>query len=135
VQGSSALEGVLERVPGAVDVFVVWEAVLPSDLLPPASSTLARLKDPRAWQLWDRGHLVSDAMRAGMRAHPSAIPIARQRRHGHEEGVLWDAVAVFPPGARWDLTLPAPAYLDGDVVDVVAAIQAQLTLPRGPGTP
>jgi hypothetical protein len=128
VQGSSALEGVLERVPGPVDVFVIWEPVLPSDLLPPGSSTLARVKDPRAWQLWDRGHRVSDAMRAGMVAHPSGIPITTRRRNGREEGVLWDAVAVFPPEARWEETMPAPLYLGGDVVDVVTAFQAQLAL-------
>jgi hypothetical protein len=118
-----------------MEVFAVWEPVLPSDLLPPGTSTLARLKDPRVWQLWDRGHVVSDAMRAGMVAHPSGIPIATRRRHGREEGVLWDAVAVFPPEARWEETLPAPVYLDGDVVDVVAAVQAQLMLAQGPAKP
>jgi hypothetical protein len=126
VQGASALQGVLEKVDGPVDVFAVWEPVLPTDLLPPGTRTLSRLRDARAWQVWDRSHVMSDALRAGMVAHPSKIPLSAERRGGRVEGVLWDAVALFPPGARWEDSLPAPAYLDGDVVDVTGAVAERL---------
>jgi hypothetical protein len=105
-----------------VDVLAVWEPVLPTDLLPPGTRTLSRLRDTRVWQVWDRSHAMSDAMRAGMIAHPSKIPLNAERRGGRAEGVLWDAVALFPPDARWEDTLPAAAYLGGDVVDVADAV-------------
>jgi len=136
VQGSSALQEVLEKVTGRVDVFAVWEPILPTDLLPPGTDTLARLQDSRVWQVWDRGLLVSDEMRAGMTAHPSAIAIETRRLYGRVGGVLWDAVAIFAPKAEWTETLPAPAYLDGDVVDVTAAVEErlkQMTQPSGSG--
>ena len=126
MQGASALEGVLEQVDGPVEVLAVWEPVLPTDLLPPGTRTLKRLRDPRVWQVWDRSHVMSDAMRAGMTAHPSKIWLNARRRGSRPEGVLWDAVALFPPDARWEDTLPAPAFLDGDVVDVTDAVAERL---------
>jgi len=126
VQGSSALQEVLEKIKGRVDVFAVWEPILPTDLLSPGTDTLALLQDSRVWQVWDRGHLLSDEMRAGMTAHPSAIALETRRLYGKADGILWDAVAIFAPKAKWTETLPAPAYLDGDVVDVTAAVEDRL---------
>jgi hypothetical protein len=126
VQGSSALQEVLENVEGRVDVFAVWEPILPTDLLAPGTDTLARLHDSRVWQVWDRGHLLSDEMRTGMKAHPSAIALETRRLDGRVNGILWDAVAIFGPKAKWTETLPAPAYLDGDVVDIAGAVEDQL---------
>ena len=71
-----------------------------------------------------------------MTAHPSAIAIETRRLYGRVGGVLWDAVAIFAPKAEWTETLPAPAYLDGDVVDVTAAVEErlkQMTQPSGSG--
>jgi hypothetical protein len=70
--------------------------------------TLALLADKRVWQLYDRTHLMSDQMRKGMLAHPSAIPVTRQRTHRSEEGILWDAVA--------DVTSEFKAFLKGTVI-------------------
>ena len=109
-----------------MDVFAVWEPILPTDLLAPGTDTLARLRDSRVWQVWDRGHLLSDEMRTGMRAHPSAIAIETRRLGGRVDGILWDAVAIFAPKAKWAETLPAPTYLDGDVVDVAGAVEDRL---------
>jgi hypothetical protein len=130
VQGASALNRVLQKVPGPIEAFAVWEPVLPTDLFSPRTDTLAGLSDPRAWQLWDRHHVMSDAMRAGMLAHPSKIPVTAQRQHGRADGILWDAVAVFPAGARWEQTLPAPTYLDGDVVEITSGLQRVLEAER-----
>jgi hypothetical protein len=69
---------------------------------------------------------MSDAMRSGMLAHPSPIPVEKRRKGRRAEGVLWDAVAVFGPDARWEDTLPAPVYLDGDVEDVTPGLSAAL---------
>ena len=37
-------------------------------------------------------------------------------------GILYDTVALFPPNARWEATLPAPSYLDGGISEVLAAL-------------
>lgn len=109
-----------------MDVFAVWEPILPTDLLAPGTETLSRLQDSRVWQVWDRGHLLSDEMRAGMTAHPSAIAIETRRLDARVDGILWDAVAIIAPKAKWTETLPAPAYLDGDVVDVAGEVEDRL---------
>ncbi len=129
MRGASALEAVLDQTRQPLAAFVIWESVLPTDSRPPDRETLGLLKDQRVRQLWDPGHLVSTALRDGMKAHPTLIPVARQRRHGDENGTLWDAVAVFPPAARWEETMPAPAYLDGDVVNIVTELERRLGLP------
>ena len=114
-------------------VFVVWEPILATDVAPPTSRTLGLMPDKRAWQIWDKDHLMSDAMREAMRAFPTAIPLERRRTGGKAEGLLWDAVAVFPAGARWEQTLPAPAYLDGIVIEVMKDFEETLRrLTAGP---
>ena len=110
----------LQKTPAKLSVIAVWEPVLKEDG-PPDTSTLQRLTDGRVVQLWDPEHLISTAIGAGMKAHPGAIPFERQRTK--KEGILWDAVAVYPPQARWEDTLPAPTFLDGDVDDVIQDLQ------------
>jgi hypothetical protein len=122
VRGASALEGILERTSRPLTVLVIWEPVLPTDSRPPDHDTLALLADSRVRQYWDPGHLLSNALRDGMQAHPTSIPIDRRRTRGATEDVLWDAVAIFSPGRRWQDRMPAPDYLDGDVVDIVSAL-------------
>ena len=126
MRGASALEGVLDRASQPLTVLVIWEPVLPTDSRPPDRDTLALLADSRVHQFWDPGHLVSTALRTGMQAHPTAIPIARQRRHRGAEDILWDAVVLFSPGRRWENSMPAPDYLDGDVVDIAAELAKRL---------
>ncbi len=110
----------LAKTPAKLSVIAVWEPVLKDDVAPD-SATLSRLSDARVVQLWDPEHLISTAIGEGMKAHPGPIPFERQRTR--KDAVLWDAVAVYPPQARWEDTLPAPTFLDGDVDDVVDDLQ------------
>ena len=126
MRGASALEGVLDQAHGPLSVWVIWESVLPTDSRPPDANTVGLLDDRRVRQFWDPGHLASTALRDGMRAHPTGIPITRQRRHDDADDTLWDAVALFSPAARWAETMPAPYYLDGDVINIVAELERQL---------
>lgn len=94
MQGASALETLLdEQHDPRIRVFVIWEPVLPTDLGSPSTRTLARLSDLRAFQYWDKEHLVSRLL--GERDSSS---------------VVWDYVAVYAPGKLWDQALPEPAY-------------------------
>ena len=33
------------------------------------------------------------------------------------DGILWDLAAVYPPGVKWDATLPPAVFFNGSVVD------------------
>lgn len=91
-------------------VFVVWEPVLPTDLAAPSTTTLARVFDTRASQYWDRGRVLSHLM--GEHDRPS---------------VVWDYIAVYPPGALWTTEAPPnPTYSGRPVVNVTANTKAAL---------
>jgi hypothetical protein len=109
--GSAALQAMLERLPAPVTVFAVWEPVLGADP-PPTGHMLGNLKDPRVHQLWDPTHIMSDEMRAAELANPGSPPQARTRTNSDPDGVMYDTLVVFAPGARWDTTLPVADYLE-----------------------
>lgn len=101
MQGASAFEKLLdEQREGKIRVFVIWEAVLPTDLAAPSTMTLKRISDIRASQYWDKEHLVSKSI-------------------GEEGGVVWDYVAVYPYNKLWDKTLPEPIYSHAPVVRAI----------------
>ena len=81
-------------------MFVIWEPVLPTDLAAPSTMTLKRINDSRASQYWDKEHLVSKAI-------------------GEEDGVVWDYVAVYPPGKLWEKSPPEAVYSHAPVVRAI----------------
>jgi hypothetical protein len=83
-------------------VFVIWEPVLPTDWKSPSSATLGRISDPRAAQFWDKGRLISHSM----------------GEHDRRT-VVWDYIAVYPPGVIWDDRLPQAVYHGRPVVQVI----------------
>lgn len=109
MQGASAIEAILKAFPGQpVRAFVVWEPVLFSDWSAPSTSALKRISDGRAAQYWDKDRLVSKSMGEHDR-----------------KSVVWDHVAVYPPGATWN---QKPAlFADGPVVQVVAPAREAIT--------
>jgi hypothetical protein len=94
-------------------VFVVWEPILMSDVAPPTTGDLARCNDARAQQFWDERTLVSQSL---------------SDAHGpRRNGVAWDYVALYPPGASWDDRLPAAAFEGGPVVEVAGELRDRIT--------
>lgn len=130
--GASAIGDVLRRTPGgSLRVFLVWEPVLATDLSPPLPSVLARVADPRARHFWDRGRLVSAGLlrvlEAGRAGGEGADP-------PEQDGIVWDTVAVYPPGVVWGDAVPAPGYVDGPVVRVIEEVARRLaSTPEAPG--
>jgi len=101
LQGASAFEKLLdEQREGKLRIFVIWEPILPTDLAAPSTMTLKRIADPRASQYWDKEHLVSKAI-------------------GEEDDVVWDYVAVYPPGRLWEKGPPEPTYSKAPVVHAI----------------
>jgi hypothetical protein len=101
LQGASAFQKLLDQQrQGKVRVLVIWEPVLPTDLAAPSTMTLKRIADLRAAQYWDNDHLVSKSI-------------------GEDGGVVWDYVAVYPPGKLWDKSPPEPTYSSAPLVHAI----------------
>jgi hypothetical protein len=109
--GSAALQAMLEKLPTPVTIFAVWEPVMAADP-PPTIHMLGNLEDPRVQQLWDPTHLMSNEMRATELANPGSPPQARTRTNSGPDGITYDTLVVFAPGARWEATLPVADYLE-----------------------
>ena len=104
-------------------VFVVWQPMLPSDVIAPTTRVLRRLSDPRATQFWDKNHVLARRMAKDARL-PQPEPSCCD-----DDGVLWDLAAVYPKGARWDRSLPSARVFDGPVWRVAAKIESTVTSP------
>jgi hypothetical protein len=120
LQGASASEHILEELAGKpVRAFVIWEPVLPTDWSSPSSAALRRISDTRAAQFWDKDRLISHSMGE----HDS-------------RSVVWDHIAVYPPGVIWADGPPPALYRGGPVVGVIAEARAALAQAlRGPQSP
>ena len=114
-----------------LQVQIVWEPVLRSDIAPPLTGVLALPADRRVSQYWDPGRVLSADLVRSVNEAP--------RRYGFEEALpegflAWDVIAVFGRSARWDDAVPVPAYYGGPVVDAIdaasAAIRDQLAAAR-----
>ena len=107
MRGASALQSALERAPDAqAYVMVVWEPVLVTDIAPPSTAVLGHIADTRAAQFWDGGLRLSKVVRR------MALEESEHLRDAGEIAdarVVWDVVAVFPPGVRWEEDFPPPA--------------------------
>jgi hypothetical protein len=124
-KGSAALQKMLDKLDGSVTVLAVWEPISDTDP-PPTSKLLANIKDPRVHQLWDPDHIMSDEMRASELAHPGSPPQAPTRTNASADGIMYDTVAIFSPGMRWEKTLPAPEYLEVGLEAILQAVHDHL---------
>ncbi len=125
MRGASALQGALDGFPDAkLAVLVVWEPVIVTDLGPPGTRTLARVNDARARQFWDPDLSLSAAMLADARRRPDLFPEISEI---DDEAVVWDVVATWPPGVRWESAMPPPAWHGFPVVDALPAFTARLS--------
>ena len=131
MRGASALEKVLSEEAGKkLRLIVVWMPVIASDVGPPSTHTLARISDARAMQLWDPDQVVSEALKVAGRAHPEWLDDDDERAEvRRDDFVVWEFVAVFPPGARWDGGPPKPIFHGGPVVRVIDGLRKQLAAP------
>ena len=90
-----------------VRIFVIWEPVLFTDWSSPSTATLGRVSNSTAAQFWDKNRLISHSM--------------GERDRG---SIVWDYVAVYPPGAMWEERPPKALYDGGPVVRVIDETRA-----------
>jgi hypothetical protein len=103
-----------------VRVLAVWEPMLVTDWGRPLTPVLGRLSDARVRQFWDERHLVATQIAADAR-EPQPVPECCD-----QSGILWDAVAVYPRGARWSDRLPPAVFVNGPVIDYEEALKDNL---------
>ena len=106
--------------------FVVWEPVLPTDWGSPTRGVLARVHDTRAIQFWDRRHLLSKTL--GGPEHFARGNLVNKINFGMRR-VIWDFVAIYPPGSD------RPSFTGAPVVSVNSDVHeelARLLNPSGP---
>ncbi|HBY62408.1 MAG TPA: hypothetical protein DEH78_21505 [Solibacterales bacterium] len=126
MQGASAIEDLLKSMPDRdLRVFVVWEPVLDSDTGPPGDKAQARVTDPRARQYWDAKLRLSEAARKTLLKDPAPV-IGKESLVTGE--IVWDFIALFPPGVTWKGDFPVPAFKGAPVVDVIPALRKTLLL-------
>lgn len=110
MRGSSALESLLQtQTDSRLRVFVIWEPVLATDLAAPSTITLRRVHDPRVKQYWDRNRVLSHLM---------------GERDGR--GIVWDYIAVYPPGQIWGDAPPQPEFKGRPVVRFIEGTRKTL---------
>jgi len=99
--------------------------MLPTDVSAPVTGTLARLADRRVRQFYDPEHLVAARLGADAR-DPQPEPACCTR-----DSILWDLIAIYPPGSTWTDRLPPATTFNGPVVDVTAPLEEALTSAGG----
>lgn len=132
MRGASAVQRILEARPElAVRVFVVWEPVIATDVAPPTTSTLRRIHDCRAAQFWDHDRVLSKVIVRSVLAAPDRYGLADEV---YEDSIVWDTVALFPPGLRWEADFPVPTYYGFPVVEAAAGLSDSLARARAHGS-
>ena len=77
--------------------------MLDSDRSEPSLETQARAPGDRAEQFWDPTQRLATAWKPVLKADPRPVLGKASLVTGD---VLWDFVAVFPPGVRWTESAP-----------------------------
>lgn len=100
-----------EQPDAGIKVFVIWERVLGTDWGAPSSVVLGLMRDRRAAQFWDPRRSLSHRL---------------GEKDGDRKSIVWDWVALYPPGLRWDDAPPAPAFTGRPVEDVIGGLRDAL---------
>ena len=125
MQGASAIQTVLEQHPAApLRAFIVWEAVLVSDAGPPDSYALALLADRRTVHFWDPNRLLSQKILETTAGNPQHT-LAQCCLSGK---VVWDVVALYPKGMRWEGGFPSPSFGGRRVIEAAGELGRHLSL-------
>lgn len=97
---------------------MVWEPVLPTDWYRPTRQTLSRVPDPRARQFWDKHHLIASQLKQQLNGNgPHCCET--------DSGILWDVVALYSQGSRWEDS--TPVLDDGPIYRVAPELNRMMS--------
>ena len=97
-------------------MFVVWQPVLKTDREPPDAAARARVT---ARHYWDANLVVARAAQPVLTRDLSNFRGVTKLVTGP---VLWDYIAVYPPGVRWGDEFPRPLRSSAPVADTIGAL-------------
>lgn len=124
LQGASAVQTVLDQLPQRdLRVYIIWVPVMQSDTGPPDAESRARLSDARVRHYWDASNRLAALWQPALKAEKTPVLGKESLVTGKN---LWDFVAVFPPGARWDEVPPPPIFKAAPVKDFGDPLLAHL---------
>jgi len=90
---------------------VVWEPVIWTDAFRPADRVLARhVPSAEAMHWWDPNRSLSEEILRSPWTRKYAV-------RGGPLKIVWDWVACYPPGTRWEGSFPEPGVQESPVVD------------------
>jgi hypothetical protein len=81
---------------------------------------LSRLNDRRVTQFWDEGHVLATRMAQDARSPQPTQKCCVDNDH------LWDLVAIYRAGVKWDAQMPTATVFNGPVVYVDEEIRQAL---------
>lgn len=114
----------LQRHPEEkIRVFLVWEAVHKKDHKGENDAAYAKVTDPRVLQFWDPRLELSKRMVKEARDRPELL---KGVENVTKDMIIWDIVAVYPRGVKWQGNLPVPQYYGKPVVDVIGDVENML---------
>lgn len=90
----------------------------------PTTPVLMRLSDPRVEQFWDPHRLLSGLI---VRSLPRDTLTHMAEIESSGRTVVWDCVAAFRPGVRWDVEFPIPDWAGRPVADVADSLGSWLS--------
>ena len=106
-----------------LSVFVVWEPILITDTVGPTRVALARIRDPRVSQFWDKTHQLSQRM-----GGPKSFgPQSGAKILFDMDEYVWDFVAVYAPGFHWKDSGESPAFAAAPVIEVIGDLRSHLS--------
>ena len=99
---------------------MIWEPVLWSDAFRPADRALVKhVPGAGGLHYWDPDKNLSREILRASWTRKYAV-------RGGPSGVVWDWVACFPAGVRWESEFPEPPEQGFPVVDAVEDVQGWL---------
>ena len=104
-------------------MFMVWEAVLPTDSDPPNERVLARAADRRVRQYWDPHGALSKLWQPSLLKETTPVTGKQELVSGE---IVWDVAAVYPPGLRWTASIPQATCKAAPVAKQTDAIASAL---------
>jgi len=76
---------------------------------------MARIPDSRVIQFWDKDHLIAEQLSRQLRT--------KQPTCCRHSGTLWDSVALYPNGTKWNDS--EPFYVNGPVYKIKGELENQ----------
>ena len=95
-----------------------------TDIAPPTTQTLSLASDRRVAQFWDARRVLSKEIVRQALSHPQLLLPSGERVE--PKTVVWDFMALFDAGSRWEATMPSPLFYGYPVVTGIDGLRQRM---------